>query len=488
MLLSTSTPSAENLSGNLSQQAEEFTETSSVHCQSCGAEAKPYSRFCEACGNKLDGGKSERSDSVTATVQANPKVETLSSEAHRSSPTIFESKPPKSSIPTLPVAHADSSELTNARFSNLPVDPALVPTSPMPEAKTEVESHTKAVTQSASAASSGQSSKFPAPNTTSGKLSSDESVFPKTVVTPLPPFGGEFRHKDSSLLSNNQARNRQAMIQAVVLISAVAAMILFVWWWFNRDATVGLPKLPSVSQTNQAPSSKQSNSTGSTATVSSNENMIFIPGGKFQMGRVGGDEYETPVRTVTVSPFFIARTEVTNQEYQRFVTETGHRAPPHWQNGKFPANEANLPVVNVSWDDASDFAKWAGKRLPTEIEWEFAARGTENRLYPWGNNWNPTSANAGRETGGRISEVGRFPNGASPFGVLDMCGNVWEWTSSNLVSYADDKVMAPGKVIRGGAFNVPSVRATTTYRGVLPPERLGDKTGFRLAQDAQSTP
>ena len=204
------------------------------------------------------------------------------------------------------------------------------------------------------------------------------------------------------------------------------------------------------------------------------------------MGRADGDEYETPVRTVTVSPFFIGRTEVTNQEYQRFVTETGHRAPPHWQNGKFPVNEANLPVVNVSWDDANDFAKWAGKRLPTETEWEFAARGMESRLYPWGNNWNPASANANRETGGRISDVGRFPNGASPFGVLDMCGNVWEWTSSNLLSYSDNKVLAPGKVIRGGAFNVPSERATTTYRGVLPPERLGDKTGFRLAQDAPS--
>lgn len=493
MLLSTSTPSAESLSGNLSQQAEDFTETSSVQCQSCGVEAKPYSRFCEACGNKLGVGKSEQSASVQATVQANPKVETPSAqlpkpEARRSSATIFEPKPPKSSIPTLPVAHTDSAELTNARFGSLPVDPALAPTSPMPEARNDVESNPKVITQPGSPASSGQSGKFPAPDNPSGKLSSDESVFPKTVVTPLPPFGGEFRHKDSSLLSNNQARNRQAMIQAAVLIGVVSILILFVWWWFNRDTTGGLPRLPSISQTNQAPAPRQSNSTGSTATVSSNENMIFIPGGKFQMGRVGGDEYETPVRTITVSPFFIARTEVTNQEYQRFVTDTGHRAPPHWQNGKFPANEANLPVVNVSWDDASDFAKWAGKRLPTEIEWEFAARGTEARLYPWGNNWNTASANAGRETGGRVSEVGRFPNGASPFGVLDLCGNVWEWTSSNLVSYADNKVMAPGKVIRGGAFNVPSERATTTYRGVLPPERLGDKTGFRLAQDGQSTP
>lgn len=502
LLLSTSTPSAESLSGNLSQQAGEFTETSSIHCQSCGVEAKPYSRFCEACGNKLDGGKSEQPASVQTNVQANPKVETPSAqfakpEARRSSATIFEPKPPKPANPPSTIAHTDGVKLADAPSGNLSADPALAPTSPMPEEKPAVESNAKAVAQFTSPIKSnqigqigqiGQMGQTVRSEKSSGKLSSDESVFPKTVVTPLPPFGGEFRHKDSSLLSNNQARNRQAMIQAAALIGIVSILILLVWWWFNRDATGELPRLPSVSQTNQASAPRQSNSTGATATVSSNENMIFIPGGKFQMGRVGGDEYETPVRTIAVSPFFIGRTEVTNQEYQRFVTETGHRAPPHWQNGKFPANEANLPVVNVSWDDASDFAKWAGKRLPSEIEWEFAARGTENRLYPWGNNWNQTSANAGRENGGRISEVGRFPNGASPFGVLDMCGNVWEWTSSSLVSYADNKVMAPGKVIRGGAFNVPSVRATTTYRGVLPPERLGDKTGFRLAQDASSSP
>ena len=493
LLLSTSTPSAESLSGNLSQQAEDFSETSTVPCKTCGAEAKPYSRFCEACGNKLDGGKSEQTGSVPETTQANVRAETPSSqlaspEARRSSPTIFEPKPPKPAISTSAVAQSDGAEPAKRHSDNLLTDPTLAPTSPIPEETIKAEESTKAATQTGSSISSGQLSHSVGSNSASGKLSSEEGAIPKTVVTPLPPFGGEFRHKDSSLADNNKARNRQAMIQSAVLIGVVAILLLFVWWWFNRDTTGGLSGLPSASQTNPASAPRQSNATASIAAASSTENMIFIPGGKFQMGRPGGDEYETPVRTITVSPFFIARTEVTNLEYQRFVTETGHRAPPHWQNGKFPANEANLPVVNVSWDDANDFAKWVGKRLPTETEWEFAARGTESRLYPWGNNWNPASANAARETGGRISEVGRYPNGASPFGVLDMCGNVWEWTSSNLLSYSDNQVMAPGKVIRGGAFNVPSERATTTYRGVLPPERLGDKTGFRLARDAQSTP
>lgn len=490
LLLSTSTPSAESLSGGLSQNSEEFSEVSTVHCQSCGTEAKPYSRFCEVCGSKFEAektGQSASSPAVTA-VQAiadAPSAQFVNSESRHSSPTIFEPPQPKLKPQAPVIAQSEKAESANNLAGSLHIDPTLLPTSPMPETTTGFQSNAAATVLSESPIHSDQ----PGNPFASGKSSDSLDGSPaKTVVTPLPPFGGEFRHNDSALLSNNQARNRQAMIQAAVLIGFAVLLVLVVWWWFNRDTTSGLSGLPSTSKTTQTAAPKQTNSTGATAIASLPENMIFIPGGKFQMGRVGGDEYETPVRAVTVSPFYIARTEVTNQEYQRFVNETGHKPPTHWQNNKFSPNEGNLPVVNVSWDDANDFAKWAGKRLPTETEWEFAARGTENRLYPWGNTWNPAGANAGRETGGRISEVGRFASGASPFGVLDMCGNVWEWTSSNLLSYADNKVMAPGKVIRGGAFNVPSERATTTYRGVLPPERLGDKTGFRLARDAQSTP
>src|SRR5262249_24950691 len=162
------------------------------------------------------------------------------------------------------------------------------------------------------------------------------------------------------------------------------------------------------------------------------EGMVYVPGGQFEMGRSNGDEYERPAHIVIVEPFFIDRTEVTNEQYQRFVTETGHRAPTHWQNGKFTPGEAKLPVFNVSWYDANAYARWAGKRLPTEAEWEFAARGADGRLYPWGNAWNASVSNAGHANGGRLVEVGHFPAGTSPFGALDMCGNVWEWTASSL--------------------------------------------------------
>ena len=201
------------------------------------------------------------------------------------------------------------------------------------------------------------------------------------------------------------------------------------------------------------------------------------------MGREEGDPFEQPVHTVAVQPFLIDRTEVTNEQYFKFVQETGHRAPSHWENGTFRRNEGRLPVVNVSWQDASDYAQWAGKRLPTEAEWEFAARGTEARLYPWGSKWETGRANVRDGGSGRIVPAGSYPEGASKFGVLDMSGNVWEWTSSELTSYSNSsEILATGRVIRGGAWDVPRDRSTATYRGVIQPDRTYDKTGFRCVK------
>jgi formylglycine-generating enzyme required for sulfatase activity/rRNA maturation endonuclease Nob1 len=213
------------------------------------------------------------------------------------------------------------------------------------------------------------------------------------------------------------------------------------------------------------------------------EGMIAIPGGMLRMGREEGDPFERPTHTVAVAPFLIDRTEVTNEQYQKFVQETGHRAPSPWENGAFARNQGKLPVVNVSWQDATDYAHWAGKRLPSEAEWEFAARGTEARLYPWGSKWETGRANVRDGGSGRIVPVGSYSEGASKFGVLDLSGNVWEWTSSELTNYSDaNEVLAPGKVIRGGAWDVPRDRATATYRGVVQADRTYDKTGFRCAR------
>jgi serine/threonine-protein kinase len=220
------------------------------------------------------------------------------------------------------------------------------------------------------------------------------------------------------------------------------------------------------------------------------EGMVFVPGGIFNMGRDDGDEFESPAHPVEVKPFFIDRTEVTNEEYQRFVSAVGYRAPVHWVGGVIPKGQEKFPVVNVSWDDAKAYARWVNKRLPTEAEWEFAARGTDGRIYPWGVTWRQDHANAGHGASGGLVEVGRYVLGASPFGALDMCGNAWEWTASDFEDYPGHKVAsslagAGLKVIRGGAFDVAPKRATTTYRGAIPPDRIPDKTGFRCVRDAQ---
>ncbi|NOT47099.1 MAG: SUMF1/EgtB/PvdO family nonheme iron enzyme, partial [Acidobacteria bacterium] len=144
-----------------------------------------------------------------------------------------------------------------------------------------------------------------------------------------------------------------------------------------------------------------------------------------------------PIERVFVDQFAIAETEVTNGEYSEFIRETGHAAPPGWNGHKFPADTSAFPVVNVSWKDAADFCAWkAGKlglpvRLPTEAEWEQAARGPEHLKYPWGADWNKDAA-ISKETGGKVSPVKSFPINRSSFGVYDMIGNVWEWVADEI--------------------------------------------------------
>ncbi len=233
--------------------------------------------------------------------------------------------------------------------------------------------------------------------------------------------------------------------------------------------------------------------------------MAYVPGGTFRLGRDDGDGYESPAHEVTVAPFFIDLTEVTNEQYQKFVDATGHQPPPMWKGNHFPEGANTLPVTDVSWEDADAYAKWVGdgKRLPTEEEWEFAARGTDGRLYPWGPEWKADASNSktdDKDERGLVL-VGQFPNGASWRGLLDMSGNAWEWTSSDFKVYPGGqnalldkyKNYKNLKVIRGGAYNSPPKFATVTVRRPWPAGR-GDwpsgatidytSTGFRLAKDA----
>jgi serine/threonine-protein kinase len=216
--------------------------------------------------------------------------------------------------------------------------------------------------------------------------------------------------------------------------------------------------------------------------------MILIPGGTFTMGRNGGDIYESPPHQVDVKPFFLDKTEVTNKQYAEFVQATGYQPPSDWVNGTFKVGDGDLPVVNVEWKDARAYAEWAKKRLPTEAEWEYAARGTDGRLYPWGNEWVPGNAYT-KESGLKtLQPVGSSPSGASPFGVLDMAGNVWEWCQDNFAPYpgstAEPKDLT-FKIIRGGSLGDDKTKASATYRNWVPPERRYEALGFRCAKSAQ---
>jgi serine/threonine-protein kinase len=187
---------------------------------------------------------------------------------------------------------------------------------------------------------------------------------------------------------------------------------------------------------------------------------VTVPAGEFTMG---SNDYgdEKPIHRVHLSAYQIARHPVTNAQYELFVKATSYATPKHWKNGKIPAGKEKHPVVNVSWQDAQAFCVWAGVRLPTEAEWEKAARGADGRKYPWGNE--PPTMELCNFNGnvGDTTPVGLYPKGASPYGVLDMAGNVREWVSD----WYDEKYysVSPGsnppgpatgtsRVLRGGSW------------------------------------
>lgn len=249
----------------------------------------------------------------------------------------------------------------------------------------------------------------------------------------------------------------------------------------NSAATTGNTETPATAGTAAKPDAQ--------TRPPAPEGMVLVSGGSFEMGRNDGDEYERPAHAVSVKSFYIDVHEVTCAQYAKFVAETKHPPPPTWPGGAYDPANALLPVTGVSWDDAQAYARWAGGRLPTEEEWEFAARGTDGRLYPWGDAWRPNSANAAQTSAGRMVPVGSYAAGASPSGALDMVGNAWEWTASSLKAYPGGSLpQTPEddlRVIRGNYWNGKATQATTTFRRGYPARGEDYKnTGFRCARDA----
>ncbi|MGW1279606.1 SUMF1/EgtB/PvdO family nonheme iron enzyme [Streptomyces tsukubensis] len=161
----------------------------------------------------------------------------------------------------------------------------------------------------------------------------------------------------------------------------------------------------------------------------------------------------------------------TNADYGKFVRATGHRPPQHWTDGRCPGELVDHPVVWVTWYDASAYARWCGKQLPSSQQWEKAARGPKGRTYPWGDV--PTAAKCNvAETGiGQTTPVARYQSGVSPYGAFDMCGNVWEWCSTT---------EAVGRYeLKGSAFTSPFERATPSLRNAAASTMKDDDTSFR---------
>ncbi|MEJ0100675.1 MAG: SUMF1/EgtB/PvdO family nonheme iron enzyme [Pseudomonadota bacterium] len=263
-------------------------------------------------------------------------------------------------------------------------------------------------------------------------------------------------------------RRRRVLLKASVVIGTVAVVAIaavLAWRHFGSSPLTGSDGAPAV----------------------------LVPAGK----SVLGDDENTPLREIYTNAFYIDKVEVTVARYARFLKATSSLQPPDYWDEVDAAKDADKPVIGVSWRDADSYCKWAGRRLPTAAEWERAARGADQRMYPWGNEPpDAARANSGRDEADKpyadgVAVVGAHPTGASPFGVQDLAGNVGEfvadWYSE---SFPHEDVRNPrgpaagtDKVIKGGSwYDAPArlVVARDAYAGL---DYRSDDTGFRCARD-----
>ena len=223
--------------------------------------------------------------------------------------------------------------------------------------------------------------------------------------------------------------------------------------------------------------------------------MVLVPAGEFTMGSEQGDDDEQPVHRVVLDRFYLDTFEVTNGRFAKFVAAIQSEPPWGFADQETPVVQAERPVRWVNWLEATGYCLWAGKRLPSEAEWEKAARGTDGRTYPWGNE-PPTAAHAvfglkeGDET---VSPIGNRDAGSSPYGVHDLAGNLYEWVTDwyddafytqSVPSNPRGPVEGTAKVQRGGSYINSPYRLRSAFRTKSDPTEHDPHVGFRCAQDA----
>lgn len=303
---------------------------------------------------------------------------------------------------------------------------------------------------------------------------------------------------NAAMLPTSANRHRPSL----ELPRLVIAHYLFNEWArrAQRDYALWNYAEPGAPEGAQLPATEQNAKDGS--------QLLLVKGGEFWMGSTEGEIDELPPRIEKLKPFYIGRTEVSVAQFRRFVEATGYRtrAEEHgfgfvwagewkrtrgasWRNpdGKGPPASPDHPVRQLSGDDCRAYCDWAGLRLPTESEWERAARGRRGRQYPWGERWDPRKAVYQVEG---PSKVGSKPAGASPCGALDMAGNVREWTSTSYAPYLPNPEEPPNQArlaVRGGAWNESKpgeLRGAYRFNGMagLP----NNRTGFRVARGTRS--
>jgi eukaryotic-like serine/threonine-protein kinase len=249
--------------------------------------------------------------------------------------------------------------------------------------------------------------------------------------------------------------------------------------------------MPQVATPGPAPAESGAAAGGTLVRDADGMTMVYVPAGKFLMGSQEGEgeSNEHPQHEVSLDAFWIDRTEVTNAQYRRCLDAGACKRPTYWDDGEY--NGVDGPVVGVTWLDAQAYCTWVGARLPSEAEWEKAARGTDGRRYPWGDDAaNCDKANYWGQEGGCVGDPGPVaarPSGASPYGALDMAGNAWEWCQDWYKSYpgssnpVDDTNVY--RVLRGFEWGIHSSYGfRCAYRSYNSPYGYSGSDGFRLAR------